>query len=237
MITRRNFVKSFAGFVLCTACGKSSNSTGPSGTTSFIKRNGGVHITKGGVTLGTLYLIGSCTGADDDDNVVSLQEKMKDGARGCAGSDYVLEIEKIQENAARVYVEIELATNYKLLSLPFDSPGKAVFNRFAFSNSGYEVGCGNSWSSRGGSGDYFTSIPQPCFIPGAGPVGAARSRGRISWGEISGPAATLRRTPLGGNYSRLFFYNHPHTNNIEIGFPENLRAGAVIAYSEEIMVQ
>ena len=73
--------------------------------------------------------------------------------------------------------------DFQTVSLPLDPPGK-MFDKFSFSGAGYGVGCANDWRQRSGSSGFFRDIPTPCYIPGAGNVGAARSFYRTD-GEIT----------------------------------------------------
>lgn len=196
----------------------------------------GVNLFEG---VGGYYIIGTCDGTDDPgQNVIS---KGGDGrtlhAPGrCPGAPYSLSVSG--SNPLRISVRVgPLPVDYRSISVPLD-PTKRVIDRFALSQGRYEVGCGGSWSARSGREASFDSIPQPCHIPGHGPVGAARVRGRLApgaYGEIAGPRATLRRVIVDTNANQMLFYRHPYTHNVEIGFGAH-RAGEVLHLTEELHV-
>jgi hypothetical protein len=188
--------------------------------------------------VGGYYIIGSCTGADDNNNVTS---QGSDGhtlrAPGsCPGAPFSLTI--TGTNPYHVKIQIgPLPVAYRTLSVPLD-PNKDYFDRFQFAGTSYQVGCGTSFTTRSGSGATFDSIPRPCTIPNVGSVGVARVVPLPAWGEISGPLGTIRRTITAGNAQELAFINHPGTNNIEIGFNSNfattLAAGSILTLEEDI---
>ncbi|MDP3273923.1 MAG: DUF4214 domain-containing protein [Deltaproteobacteria bacterium] len=204
-------------------------------------------IIAGGVNLlggtGAYYIIGSCTGADDPgQNVIST------GATGgvlrapgrCPGAPYRLTTTLTSPRSVHVSLQIgPLPVDYRTLSVPLDAK-KAFFETLRTSASQHEVGCGLSWSPVAGAESRFDAIPTPCVIPGFGSVGAARFVPQPSWGEISGPLATIRRTFASGDGRELTFYNHPGTNNIELSFNSDfssvLRAGTVVRLEEDIVV-
>ena len=191
--------------------------------------------------VGGYYVIGSCTGADDANNVTTQgsdgHTMRSPGA--CAGAPFRMTI----TGTHPIVVSIEvgpLPVDYRSLSVPLD-PTKAYFATFAFDGTSYEVGCALSWSGRSGASARFDSIPTPCVIPGVGGVGVARVRPPPSWGEISGPVARIRRVFRSGDGQELAFINHPGTNNIELGFNADfsrvLAAGTVVRLEEEIWVE
>ncbi len=188
---------------------------------------------------GGYYVIGSCTGADDpNNNVVSSPSdgRTMHAPGSCPGAPFEMRV--TGNNPIRVSITVgPLPADYQTLSVPMDLD-KGKFDRFAFNGSGYEVGCAGTWSQRSGSGGTYASIPQPCVIPGHGNVGAARVVGVPAGrtGEATGPFATVRRTYLGGNARELIFYNHPYTNNVELGFPQGLRRGTQVSFEDEITV-
>ncbi|NOZ84849.1 MAG: hypothetical protein GXP49_01025 [Deltaproteobacteria bacterium] len=178
----------------------------------------GVNILEG---VGGYYVIGSCTGADSEDqNVISLGSDGKTlHAPGvCPGAPFSIQLTGNNPVHAKITVG-PLPVDYRSLSVPFD-PTMAYFDRFRISSSGYLVGCANTWSPRSGSGGPFSDIPQPCTIPGHGAVGVARVTkvGPGWWGEISGSVVTVRRTIVGGNIKEGVFINHPYTHNMELSF-------------------
>lgn len=191
--------------------------------------------------VGGYYIIGSCTGADDANNNVTSQGS--DGhtllAPGtCPGAPFSLAV--TGSNPYHVTISVgPLPVAYRTLSVPFD-PVKVFIEEFAFDGDGYQVGCGTSFSPRAGSGARYDSIPLPCTIPGVGGVGVARVRPPPTWGEITGPVATVRRTFLAGSGEELAFINHPGTNNIELGFNSDFSTtipqGTVVTMEEEILV-
>jgi len=227
------------------ACGGAQLEEESSGATLDARIDAtGIHaIELGGVNLfegvGGYYIIGTCSGADDPgQNVIS---KGGDGrtlhAPGqCPGAPYSIAVRG--DNPMRVSITVgPLPVAYKSISVPLD-PAKRLFDRLAISGDRYEVGCGASWQSRRGSSARFDTIPQPCHIPGFGPVGAARTQRNIgpgTWGEIAGPVARIRRTIVDTNANELIFYRHPGTHNVEIGFGAH-RAGAVLHLEETITV-
>jgi hypothetical protein len=181
------------------------------------------HIYRNGADLfegvGGYYIIGSCTGADNSDNVTSQGSDghtlLAPGA--CPGAPFQM---TISAAGTTIHVSIEigpLPADYATLSVPFD-PVLEYFDTFEFDGSSYEVGCANSFSPRSGSGGTFDSIPTPCQIPGVGGVGVARVAPAPAWGEISGPLGTVRRTLQSGDVEQLVFVRHPGTHNIEPGF-------------------
>lgn len=201
---------------------------------------GGVNLISG---TGAYYIIGSCTGADDPgQNVVSIGS---DGATlhapgSCPGAPFHITTTVTGPNTAHVSIVVgPLPVAYRGMSVPLD-PRKSFFSTVTTSASEFTVGCGLSWAPRGGGTTLFSDIPTPCNIPVAGPVGAARFVPVPSWGEISGPFGTIRRTMVSGDGRELFFYNHPNTNNIEISFSNDismqLPAGAVLHLEEDIRV-
>ena len=194
---------------------------------------------------GGYYVIGTCTGADDENhNVIS---RGSDGATlhapgSCPGAPF--SIAYSGTNPLRVSITVgPLPVDYKGLSVPFD-PHRDYFTDFGFSGSGYSVGCADGWSSRSGSGGPFTSIPQPCVIPGHGSVGLARVTGAPDgmWAEIRGPHATVRRVIISSNLSEVFFVRHPYTHNVELSWGTEplsrslLPAGSVYSLEEELHI-
>lgn len=190
-----------AAFMLQAACGEDALSlaqpeVGSAAITVDYDATG-LHLLEwNGVNLlegtGGYYIIGTCTGADDEfSNVISNgsdgQTLHAPGA--CPGAPFSLSI--TGTNPMRVSIQIgPLPVAYAGLSVPFD-PKQTLFESFAFSSSGYVVGCGASWSPRTGSGARFDTIPQPCTIPGHGAVGVARvtSVPDGMWAEITGSVA------------------------------------------------
>ena len=170
---------------------------------------------------GGYYIIGNCPGnsGDGPDNVIST---LKDGVMSstsghCREIPFTMDV-RTESDRQAVIVEITIgpAPPDYVFSLPFDS-AKAVFDRFEFGGvSSYSVGCGGGWSERSGSGGYFKDVPANCFIPGLGGVGAARSFS-AAFLLISGSGMKIRRTILSGGAREFLFYNHPGTNNMEIG--------------------
>jgi len=206
-------------------------------------------ITVGGVNLveanGGYYIIGTCTGADDE-----LQNVISRGSDGstlhapgtCPGAPF--SISYAGTNPLRVSITVgPLPVDYKGLSVPFD-PHQAYFTDFRFSGSGYLVGCADTWSSRTGSGGPYTSIPQPCTIPGHGSVGLARVTAVPDglWAQIQGPHATIRRVVLSSNLRELFFVRHPYTHNVELSWgieplsSSHLPAGSVYHLEEDLYI-
>lgn len=194
---------------------------------------------------GGYYIIGTCTGEDNENhNVIS---KGSDGSTlhapgNCPGAPF--SISYSGTNPLRISITVgPLPVDYKGLSVPFD-PHKEYFTDFSFSGSGYLVGCGNNWSPRSGSGGPYTSIPQPCTIPGHGDVGLARVTGvpDSMWAEIRGPHATIRRVVLSSNLSELFFVNHPYTHNVEYSWgteplsSSHLPEGSVYHIEEDLYI-
>lgn len=201
---------------------------------------GGINLISG---TGAYYIIGSCSGADDpSQSVVSI------GSNGatlfapgsCPGAPFTLTTTVTGPMTAHVSITIgPLPVAYRSLSVPLD-PRKSFFTELHTSATGYEVGCGLSWQGRAGGNSAFSDVPTPCNIPVAGPVGAARFVPVPTWGEISGPFGTIRRTMVSGDGRELFFYNHPNTNNIEISFSNDisfqLDAGTVVRLEEDLLV-
>jgi hypothetical protein len=190
--------------------------------------------------VGGYYIIGSCTGADDANNVTSggSDGRTLRAPGSCPGAPFRMEISGT--DPIRVSIEIgPLPVAYRTLSVPLD-PVKTYFTEFSFDGASYEVGCGVSYSRRSGSGGRYDTIPTPCTIPGVGGVGVARVSPAPGWGEITGPVATIRRTFLSGDAGELAFINHPGSNNIEPGFNPDFRstipAGTVVRLEEEIRV-
>jgi len=193
--------------------------------------------------VGGYYIIGSCTGADDQNqNVISLgsdgQTLHSPGV--CPGAPFSIQFSGT--NPIQVSISVgPLPVDYRALSVPFD-PTMAYFDNFLISTSGYLVGCANTWTPVSGSGGPFTSIPQPCVIPGHGAVGLARisDPGPGWWGEISGSVVTVRRTILSGDVQEAIFVNHPYTHNMELTFhtepmtQQILPAGSIFTLQEEI---
>ncbi|MBW2702036.1 MAG: hypothetical protein JRF33_14565 [Deltaproteobacteria bacterium] len=193
--------------------------------------------------VGGYYIIGSCTGADDENqNVISL------GSDGhtlhspgvCPGAPFSMQFSGTNPILVNISVG-PLPVDYRALSVPFD-PTMAYFDSFLISSSGYLVGCANTWTAVSGSGGLFSSIPQPCIIPGHGAVGIARISDPPPgwWGEISGSVVTVRRTILSGNIQEAVFVNHPYTHNMELTFHREpmttqlLPAGSTYTLQEEI---
>ncbi|HPH68552.1 MAG TPA: hypothetical protein PLF40_22500, partial [Kofleriaceae bacterium] len=219
----------------------------PSALTVRHNGNGIQALELGGVNLisgtGAYYIIGSCTGADDPgQNVVSI------GSNGatlhapgaCPGAPFRLTTTVTGPNTAHVSIVVgPLPVAYRGLSVPLD-PRKSFFNKVSTSAANFTVGCGLSWVPRASGSTLFSEIPTPCNIPVAGPVGAARFVPVPTWGEISGPFGTIRRTMVSGDGREMFFYNHPNTNNIEISFSNDismqLDAGTMLRLEEDITV-
>ena len=188
--------------------------------------------------VGGYYIIGSCTGADDANNVTS---QGSDGhtlrAPGsCPGAPFSLAV--TGDNPYHVTISIgPLPAAYRTLSVPLD-PRKDLLDAFAFAGSAYQVGCGTSFQPRSGSGAAFATIPTPCTIPNVGGVGLARVVPVPGSGEIAGPLGTIRRRILSGDAKELDFFNHPGTNNIEVGFADpfaqSIPAGTVVHLEELI---
>ncbi|MBW1807277.1 MAG: hypothetical protein JRJ87_03725 [Deltaproteobacteria bacterium] len=193
--------------------------------------------------VGGYYIIGSCTGADDENqNVISLgsdgQTLHSPGV--CPGAPFSIQFSGT--NPIQVNISVgPLPVDYRALSVPFD-PTMAYFDNFLISTSSYLVGCANTWTAVSGSGGPFSSIPQPCVIPGHGAVGLARisNPGPGWWGEISGSVVTVRRTILSGDVQEAIFVNHPYTHNMELTFhtepmtQQFLPAGSIYTLQEEI---
>jgi hypothetical protein len=118
--------------------------------------------------------------------------------------------------------------------VPLD-PTKRAITSLRASASSFTVGCGDGWTPRAGGEILFADIPTPCEIPGYGFVGAARFSPPPVWGEITGPYGTMRRTMVTGAATELLFYNHPGTNNIELGF--NLDSGAPLAAGTTVTLE
>lgn len=219
----------------------------PSALTVRHNGNGIQALELGGVNLisgtGAYYIIGSCTGADDPgQNVVSI------GSNGttlhapgaCPGAPFRLTTTVTGPNTAHVSIVVgPLPVAYRGLSVPLD-PRKSFFTKVTTSAANFTVGCGLSWVPRASGSTLFSEIPTPCNIPVAGPVGAARFVPVPTWGEISGPFGTIRRTMVSGDGREMFFYNHPNTNNIEISFSNDismqLDAGTMLRLEEDITV-
>jgi hypothetical protein len=191
-----------------------------------------------GEGVGGYYIIGSCTGSDDANNVTS---QGSDGhtlhAPGnCPGAPFSLVV--TGDNPYHVSIQIgPLPTAYRTLSVPLD-PRKDLIDNFAFDGNAYQVGCGTSYQPRTGSGAAFDTIPRPCVIPDVGSVGVARVVPAPAWGEITGPLGTIRRHITSGDAKELDFINHPGTNNIEIAFTndfsQTIPAGTVLHLEEDL---
>ncbi len=206
-------------------------------------------ITVDGVNLvednGGYYVIGTCTGADDEHhNVIS---RGSDGSTlhapgDCPGAPF--SISYSGTNPLEISITVgPLPVDYRGLSVPFD-PHRDYFADFSFSGSEYYVGCGDNWSEVSGAGAAFSSIPQPCTIPGHGDVGLARFTEVMDGtrGEIRGPHANIRRVVSSSNLSELYFVRHPYTHNVEFSWgteplsTSHLPAGSVYHLEEELYI-
>lgn len=193
----------------------------------------GVNLLNPTRTGGGVYLIGSKSGNDDpSSNYISVGTNGSLMTNG--GPTYRLKF--WQKNATTLGFQAEVGpisssqvnpATGKLarISLPFDFR-KEVFSQFAFNGSKYYLNnsaSGTNYAS--GSQVNYTSIPTPFPIrqnPG-GPIigytGVAITKQATSWGELTGPLATLRVNVLNStNYRTMEFYNHFGTNNIELQF-------------------
>jgi len=239
MKTLKNVCFVMALALLAVACGKG----GGSGTTGPTISSGGVQIRatqnsvsfkKNDIGLGQAYIEGSCDGSDNSgQNVTSLA--LRPRGSGCLVSA-PHSINVIAQGSNFVQIDWRIgpaATDLRTVSLPFDTPGK-IFDKYC------------SWSGTCGK---FSDIPTPHYIPPGfgfpgGYVGVVMARGDLSsgsWGEISGPYGVVRRTYLGGDCVRLLFYNHPSTNNIELGFVSDisiiaLPRGQTLSCQEQISI-
>jgi hypothetical protein len=231
--TRFFVCAAFIGLILLVAgCGgKSSSATGPSVAVGpDIKVNiDSISFFNNGQELGVLYIEGSCDGTDNQGkNVTSLDSSgsiLRPRGDCDANVPFQLEGIKISSNAVNVFIAIgPSAKGLKTVSIPLDSPGKGIFDRY----------------NMPGKSGLFSQIPT-IFYPAVGNVGFVRSGGRVAWGEISGPYGKIRRTYLEGDCAEILFYNHPDTNNIERGFPVGgggfiLPIGKTLRCVEEIRI-
>ena len=185
-----------------------------------------------------LYLVGSCTGSDDENNINSYDSDghVMHSSKNCQGPPFNMRFWEIGPNILGFQVNIGPApVDYVTISMPLDL-NKDMFNKFKFNGNSYKVGCANQWETRWGSGSYYSDIPTPCYIDGHGSVGLAKTNERSTWGEVSGTIGTIKINILKSSNYNLMFYNHPYTNNMEFGFG-SIKKGSSILLKGEIIVK
>ncbi len=214
----------FAVFAaMTTACGKTA---GPSETLRVEMGRGQIkeiYFNDTPIFRGTggYYIIGNCPGnsGDGPDNIVSYLDKgdgkMSSRTGHCRDIPYTLEARR-EENTLVIDVTIGPAPTDYVFSLPLDA-FKSPLDRFQFGGvSDYLVGCAGGWSRQDGSGGYFKDIPARCAIDGVGNVGVAKSFS-AAYLEMVASGMKIRRTIVSGGAREFLFYNHPGTNNMEVG--------------------
>ena len=170
-------------------------------------------------------LVGNCTGGDDDNNLASYNDEgdgMMSSVTGiCQKIPYTLEA-RVEGNQLFTHVSVgpmpKDGRAYEV-SLAFE-PDKNLFESFEFGNvREYEVGCGNAYAERVGNSGLYKELPTPCIIPELGTVGLARAE-NVSYIETRGNGIKIRRETfvIAGCVRHFMAYNHPATNNTEIGF-------------------
>lgn len=192
------------------------------------------------VGTGGVYLIGSSSGADiPETNYSSVGSA--GGIMTNGGPPFRLTFWQKGPSTLGFRVEVgPVNRSISTLSLPFDF-GKQSVNKFAFNGNSYRWECTGRDGARSGSGDFFSSIPQGCVIKNAagqvlGKVGVASQYPPITWGEVSGPLATIRVNVLNSRHvQKMWFANHFGTNNMEFHFG-SMRQGETAFAEGEIAV-
>lgn len=144
---------------------------------------------------GGLYIVGSCTGADNDPRVgvtsVGASGSALIGGESCGSRvPFSASIRKTAPNRARVLFRVgPVPADFATLSIPLDG-AKSLFESFRFQRPGWRNGCANNWVTETGSGADFARIRTPCFIPAGngfpgGFVGLADAPAQ-AWGSITG---------------------------------------------------
>lgn len=188
---------------------------------------------------GGLYVVGSCTGADNDPRVgvtsVGASGPLLIGGESCGGRvPFSASIRKTAPNRARVLFRVgPMPSDFETLSVPLDG-AKLIFKSFRFKRPGWRNGCANNWVTETGSGADFARIRTLCPIPAGngfpgGFAGLADAPAQ-AWGYIAGSKGTIRvvyNWP-GEHFSRMHFYRHPGTHNIEVGFGRVKRGESVM---------
>ena len=170
-------------------------------------------------------LVGNCTGGDDDNNLASYNDEgdgMMSSVTGiCQKIPYTLEA-RVEGNQLFTHVSVgpmpKDGRAYEV-SLAFE-PDKNLFESFEFGNvREYEVGCGNAYTVRIGNRGLYENLPTPCVIPNLGNVGLARAKNAY-YIETKGSGIKIERETFvrAGCVDYYSAYNHPSTNNTEIGF-------------------
>jgi hypothetical protein len=224
--------------VILFGCG--GGTTGPSASGTGASSSGEVVFFKNGRSFGTYYIEGSCDGSDNRGmNVTSIGAsggKLIPRSGGACNADISFEINVYESSANSFIVDTRITSHrggLKTISLPLDTP----LNVFPDESTDWNL-AGRRISEGCQRRGKVSDIPTPCNIPGVGQVGRVAELDPYTWGELIGPFGTIRREKLGGNCSRLLFYRHPGTNNIEIGFPRGgeLRSGTRLTCKERISI-
>ena len=170
-------------------------------------------------------LVGNCTGGDDNNNLASYNDEgdgmMSSDTGLCQKTPYTLEA-RVEGNQMFTHVSvgpIPKDGRHYGFSVPFE-PDKDLFESFKFGGvEYYEVGCGNAYTVRIGNRGLYENLPTPCVIPNLGNVGLARAKNAY-YIETKGSGIKIERETFvrAGCVDYYSAYNHPSTNNTEIGF-------------------
>jgi hypothetical protein len=199
----------------------------------FDVKPGVVWITKDGLNLGPMYIVGACAGFPDDPatNVGSVGSDGHTLAAGspvkCPGSPFALMTSRTTANMLHVEVSVgPLPADYEELGIALDPP-KDVMQEFEYGGVDHywQGGCGIS-SRVNGTGGTYAAIPTPCplavlhsFVGLAWTRNPDNSIVAVQWMEARGKAKMRLLFPGGiGDLEDFAFINHPGSNNLNPGF-------------------
>lgn len=179
--------------------------------------------------LRSAYLIGSRSGADIT-SANYFSNRSSDGQHMAStvdanGPPFRFQFTRI--NATTVAFQADVGPvngDFQTLSMPFDFV-KDLIESFKFDGSRYRVELSDAQhnGTQRGNGAAYDSIPARGLIPetNGGRVSVAIVDGAVSWGEVTGPLATVRvdvNESRSRHYQSLRFHNHFGTDNLELSF-------------------